>query len=142
MQDMWQTTTSTAPDFFELARQNGVPVVEMRLPKSKSLSVPSGDTGVIGLDCSTRVPMREAQARVGHELGHCLYGGFYTRSTPYDVVGQHEWRADKWYILHAIPRDTLFVLLDQDLPLWEIAEKLNTTEQYIRKAYQYYIENP
>lgn len=142
MQDMWQTTTSTAPDFFELARQNGVPVVEMRLPKSKSLSIPSGDTGIIGLDCSTRVPMREAQARVGHELGHCLYGGFYTRSTPYDVVGQHEWRADKWYILHAIPRDTLFILLDQDLPIWEIAEKLNTTEQYVRKAYQYYMENP
>lgn len=142
MQSTSGTGTSTAIDFFELARQNGVPVIEMPLPECKSLSLPSGDTGVIGLDCSTRIPAREAQARVGHELGHCLYGGFYTKATPYDVVGRHEWRADKWYILHAIPRDILYELLEKGCPVWEIAETLNTTEQYVRKALQYYKDNP
>lgn len=84
----------------------------------------------------------EEQARLGHELGHCLYGGFYTRATPFDLAERHEARADRWYILRAIPRSRLFELLRQGYDAWEIAEYLNTTEDYVRRAYYFYKENP
>ena len=142
MQDILPKTTSNRViDFFSLAEDAGVPVVRLPLPETGSLSIQAGKTGVIGLDDSRPMTAAEEQACVGHELGHCLYGGFYTRATPFDIAERHEVRADKWYILNAIPRRTLFSLLRRGYDAWEIAEQLNTTEEYVRRAYYYYMEN-
>lgn len=138
---MCVTGTSTVLDFHAVAAEQGVPVVYLPLPQTKSIALPDGAKGVIGLDSGRRMTRGEEQARIGHELGHCLYGGFYTRSTPFDVAERHEIRADKWYILHAIPQDTLFNLLRQGYDAWEIAEMLDTTEDYVRRAYYYYKDN-
>ena len=115
-------------------------MVHFPLPETRSMSIASGCKGVIGLDNQHSMTRGEEQACIGHELGHCLYGGFYTRSTPYDVAERHEVRADRWYIRRAIPRKTLFRLLGEGYDAWEIAEKLNTTEEYVRRAYYYYRE--
>lgn len=131
-----------ATDFYQIAEDSGVPVVHTALPAVRSVALDSGTTGVIGLDNSKPMPRAEEQARLGHELGHCLYGGFYARSTPFDDAQRHEVRADRWYIKNAIPRKTLYHLLQQGYAAWEIAEKLDTTEEYIKKAYDYYKENP
>lgn len=124
-----------------MAAESGVPVVHLPLPETGSMSIASGRTGVIGLDNTSLMTTGEEQARLGHELGHCLYGGFYTRNTPYDVAEQHEVRADRWYIKKAIPRNKLFRLLHEKREVWEIAEILNTTEEYVWQAYCYYKEN-
>ena len=58
------------------------------------------------------------------------------------MAERHEARADKWYIRQAIPRETLFGLLRRGYDAWEIADRLNTTEEYVRRAYYYYRENP
>ena len=128
-------------DFFSMAEDSGVPVVRFPLPETSSMSIQAGNTGIIGLDNSKQMTAAEEQSRVGHELGHCLYGGFYTRVSPYDIAEQHEARADKWYILHAIPKKDLFSLLREGYDAWEIAEILNTTEEYVRRAYYYYKYN-
>lgn len=114
----------------------------MPLPEVRSLALAVGSSGVVGLDNTHAMTRAEEQARLGHELGHCLYGGFYSRVTPYDIRERHEVRADLWYIRWAIPRRTLFRLLKEGYDAWEIAEQLNTTEDYIRRAYYYYKENP
>lgn len=131
-----------ATDFYLFAENFGVPVEHLPLPATKSVAVPLKNKGVIGLDCTESMTRGEEQARLGHELGHCLYGGFYTRCTPYDNAERHEARADKWYILHAIPRRTLFDLLRRGYDAWEIADMLDTTEEYVRRAYYYYKDNP
>ena len=94
----------------------------------------------IGMDSSRRLTRAEEAARLGHELGHCLYGGFYTMLTPFDLRERHEVRADRWYILHFIPEAELMAMLQQGLDAWEIAEKLDTTEDYVRRAYYFYKE--
>lgn len=129
-------------DFHAMAAQNGIEVVYFRMPTCGSVSAEVSGQCYVGMDISRTMTHGEEQARLGHELGHCLYGGFYTRSTPYDVAERHEARADKWYILQAIPRKRLFELLRQGYDAWEIAEKLDTTEDYVRRAYYYYKENP
>ena len=142
MQDILpKTTSSRVIDFFSMAEDSGVPVVRFPLPETSSMSIQAGNTGIIGLDNSKQMTAAEEQSRVGHELGHCLYGGFYTRVSPYDIAEQHEARADKWYILHAIPKNDLFSLLREGYDAWEIAEILNTTEEYVRRAYYYYKYN-
>ena len=141
MRDMSETVTSTANDFYAMAEASGVPVVSLDLPATRSVSLPDGDKGIIGIDNGTWSCRGEEQAHVGHELGHCLYGGFYSRLTPHDIVERHEWKADKWYILHAIPKERLFAKLREGYDAWEIAEQLDTTEYYVRMAYYYYKDN-
>lgn len=136
------TSGPKAIDFYQVAAEKGVPVVQMELPEVRSIAVAVGSSGVVGLDNSQPMTRAEEQARLGHELGHCLYGGFYTRSSPFDMVERHEVRADRWYIKRAIPRKTLFRMLKQGYDAWEIAEQLNTTEEYVRRAYYYYKDNP
>ena len=138
---MSETVTSTANDFYGIAEAYGVPVISLALPATRSLSLPDGDKGIIGMDNSAWDSYGEEQAHLGHELGHCLYGGFYTRSTPFDIIEQHEWKADKWYILHAIPKESLFEKLRNGYDVWEIAEQLGATEYYVRMAYYYYKDN-
>lgn len=131
-----------ANNFQAIADANGIEIVSFRLPNVGSLSAEVNGRCLIGLDTSQRMTHAEEQAHIGHELGHCLYGGFYSRSSPYDLVERHEVRADRWYIKKAIPRKLLFRLLSQGYDAWEIAEQLNTTEEYVRRAYYYYKDNP
>lgn len=129
-------------DFRAIAEKNGVEIVSFHLPNADSMSAEVNGRCYIGLDDSRHRSLAEEQARIGHELGHCLYGGFYTRTSPFDVMERHEVRADRWYIKRAIPRKILFGLLSRGYNAWEIAEQLNTTEEYVRRAYYYYKENP
>lgn len=128
-------------DFMEIAERNGVEILRFAFPLVDSMSTEISGRCYIGLDCSRSRTTAEEQACIGHELGHCLYGGFYTRQTPFDIVERHEVRADHWYIRQAIPRKTLFDLLRKGYDAWEIAERLNTTEEYVRRAYYYYKDN-
>lgn len=135
------TSGQKKTDFYQLAEAAGVPVVHTALPEVRSVALAVGNSGVVGLDSSRPMTRAEEQAYLGHELGHCLYGGFYTRSSPYDLIERHEFRADRWYIRHAIPRKTLFRLLREGREVWEIAEMLDTTEECVWQAYCYYKEN-
>lgn len=128
-------------DLMEIAERNGVEILRFAFPLVDSMSTEISGRCYIGLDCSRSRTTAEEQACIGHELGHCLYGGFYTRQTPFDIVERHEDRADHWYIRQAIPRKTLFDLLRKGYDAWEIAERLDTTEEYVRRAYYYYKDN-
>lgn len=128
------TSGQKRTDFYQVADAAGIPVIHMELPEVRSVALAVGGSGVVGLDNSCPMTHAEEQAHLGHELGHCLYGGFYSRSSPYDLVERHEVRADRWYIRHAIPRKTLFRLLREGRDVWEIAEILDTTEEYVWEA--------
>lgn len=129
-------------DFCTIAEKSGIEIVPFRMSSVDSMSAEVDGQCYIAMDCSRHHTAAEEQACIGHELGHCLYGGFYTRNTPFDMIERHEVRADRWYILRAIPRRTLFRLLKEGYDAWEIAEQLNTTEEYVRRAYYYYKDNP
>lgn len=131
----------TRADFFKVAAENHVEVVRYPLPIVGSMSTEVGGRCYIGMDSSRSYTYAEEQARIGHELGHCLYGGFYSITMPFDIVERHEVRADRWYIRHAIPKDVLLGLLKQGRDACEIAELLDTTEEYVRRAYYYYKDN-
>lgn len=125
-------------ELYEIAEENGIEVLDFPLPASGSMSIEQNGRYYIGMDSTRQFSRAEEAARLGHELGHCLYGGLYTRLTPFDLKERHEVRADRWYILHAIPEDALMSMLKSGMDAWEIAERLDTTEEYVRRAYYYY----
>lgn len=128
----------TLNELYRLAEDKGIDVSAFPLPESGSLALEMSGRCYIGMDSSKRYPVREEAAHLGHELGHCLYGGFYSDKTARDTIMRHEVRADRWYIENAIPRAELQKLLAGGYELWEIAEIMGTTEEYIQKACAYY----
>lgn len=128
----------TLSELYRLAENYGVDVSFFPLPESNSLAVELDGRCYIGLDSSRNHPVGEEAAYLGHELGHCLYGGFYNQAASLDTVMRHEVRADKWYIENAIPKSELFPLLEKGYNPWEVAEMMGTTEEYIQKACSYY----
>lgn len=128
----------TLNELYRLAEDKGIDVSAFPLPESGSLALELDGRQYIGIDSSRRYPAGEEAAHLGHELGHCLYGGFYSEKTARDTIMRHEVRADKWYIENAIPRAELQKLLAKGYDAWEIAEIMGTTEAYIQKACVYY----
>lgn len=126
-----------ASRLYQLAEEEGIDVIEFPLPELESVAITDGVEEVIGLDCAPCTRAQEC-VRLGHELGHCMYGGFYNQKSPYDIWAQHERRADCWFIQNCIPKHRLQALLEQGYNISEIAEKLDVTEEYVCKAYYYY----
>lgn len=125
-------------ELYDVANENGIDIYNFPLPNTGSMSMEVNGHCYIGMDSTRQFTRTEEAARLGHEIGHCIYGGFYTRLTPYDLRERHEVRADRWYILHAIPEETLLALLKRGMDACEIAEALDTTEEYVRRAYYFY----
>lgn len=126
-------------DFFGIAEKCGHEIIYFPLPETKSMSVPNGRKGCIGLDPALRG--KELQTRLAHELGHCEYGGFYTRLSPLDTVERHEYRANKWAVERAVPFDELREAVRHGrVTEWELSEYFDVTEDMIRFALSYYLE--
>lgn len=127
-------------NLYQVAENEGIKVYYFPMPESESMSLPFGSKSVIGLDDSQQRPLCEECVHLGHELGHCVYGGFYSRKTPYDVIGRHEYRADAWFIQRYIKVADLRRLLKKGYAAAEMAEELGVTETYIKKALHYWTE--
>ena len=65
-------------ELYDTAEKSGIEVLSFPLPETGSLSIEQGGRCYIGIDSSRKLTQAEEAARLGHELGHCLYGGFYT----------------------------------------------------------------
>ena len=125
---------------YDIADENGVRVVSFPLPACRSVAMPVGSGAVVGIDSSTPMTSAEETVCLGHELGHCVTGGFYARSSPFETRERCERRADVWCIQTLVPPQTLRRLLADGRDAGEIAEMLGVTEDCVVRAYYYYKE--
>ena len=104
-----------------------------------SVQLPNG-AQYIGMDESVVDGGAQERVHLGHELGHCLTGSFYSVYTAVDCRQRHENRADKWAVLELIPVDDLDDAVAQGCTeLWELAERFGVTEDFVKKAVCYYV---
>ena len=80
----------TKSDLLEIAENHNLKIVSFPLPLTQSLSIETNCGCVIGMDNSSPMTSAEENAHLGHEIGHCLYGGFYSKNTSFDIVEIHE----------------------------------------------------
>ena len=128
-------------DLYVLAEQQNIEVIETALPHNGSLSI-MDDSGncYIGIDESVMDGDALELVHIGHELGHCVTGSFYTIHAAIDHRQRHENRADKWAISHLIPVDALDeAVADGCCEIWELAERFGVTEQFMKKAVCLYV---
>ena len=129
------------PQLYDLACQQNIPVLSFPLEKTGSMSVML-DSGAcyVGLDPSVQDGGAQERVHLSHELGHCLTGSFYNRYAAVDCRQRHENRADKWAVTTLIPVDDLDDAVAQGCTeVWELAERFQVTEEFIKKAVCWYV---
>lgn len=126
---------------YRIAEQENIAVDRFPLSKRTALSIMEEDgTCFIALDPARITGETEERTILAHELGHCITGAFYNRYSNYDCRQRHENRADKWAVKKLIPVDELDDAVAKGCTeLWELAEKFDVTEEFIRKAVCYYV---
>ena len=131
----------TICDLYDFAQQQNIEVLPFPLPENGSMSLALEDGGcVIGMDDSVRDGAIQERVHLGHELGHCATGSFYNIYAPLDCRQRHEIRADKWAILNLIPVDDLDEAVAEGCTeVWELSERFQVTEEFVRKAVCYYV---
>lgn len=123
----------------EYAEQAGISVYYGKIPLCESMSLRRGGKCYIAIDPFSIKSMADGFVKVGHELGHCMTGSFYNRNSPCDMRERHEYRADKWFAHEFINPDKLRQAVEEGYTEpWELAERLNVTEDFIRRAVYIY----
>lgn len=123
-------------DLYEYAEQCGYNVHYMSIPACGSMCLPDGN---ICLDYSYPFGGKEERTHLAHEIGHEDKGAFYNRYSHFDLRARHERIADKraWEV--AIPyADLKKALANGYTTLYELSELFGLTEDYIRRAWEYY----
>ena len=125
---------------YDIAREQNIEVVEWPLHQNGSISLMDDDGNcVIGIDESVMDGDALERVHMGHELGHCMTGSFYSIHTAVDCRRRHENRADKWAIKQLVPVDDLDqAVADGCSEIWDLAEHFGVTEQFMKKAVCYY----
>lgn len=129
---------STNLDLYQYAEDNGIIVEHFPLKKNKSLSVHIKDRDFIALDNGIFEGSTEERTHLAHELGHCMTGAFYDVESPLITRRKYEYKAEKWAVLHFVPKIELLYLLKKNAPKWEICEHFGISEQLLNSAYKIY----
>jgi len=126
---------------YDLAEQENIPVFQLPLPETGSMSVMGGeDSCYIAMDPQVRDGGIAERVHLSHELGHCITGSFYSRYTAVDCRQRHENRANKWAIQALIPVEDLDdAIAGGCTEIWELAERFQVTEDFIRKTVCWYV---
>lgn len=126
---------------YDLARQQNIEVIPFPLPENGSMSLmtDSGDC-FIGIDPAIQDGSCLERVHMAHELGHCVTGSFYNIYAAIDHRQRHENRADKWAVQTMIPVEDLDDAVAHGCTeLWELAERFDVTEDFIKKAVCWYV---
>jgi len=126
----------TLEGLYKLAERKGYTVDQFPI-KGKGLCVQEDGRCYIAM----RPDLTETEEKetLAHELGHCEYGGFYSRCTAFDTVQRHEYRANKWAYFRLIPPEEVKRCFARGIcQTWEIAEEIGVSCTFAAKALEYY----
>ena len=130
----------TLLELYNYASAENVRVDAFPLGKTEALSLRDGDGDCfIAIDPFRVKGAADEKTKLGHELGHCMTGAFYSVDCPCDVRERSENRAVKWEIQALISREALQrAVADGHTEVWDLAEIFGVTEDFMRKAICWY----
>lgn len=107
--------------------------------ESVSVLEPSDGKCYIGIDPFKLDSTADEMEKGLHELGHCDTGAFYNEYATCDIRQKHENKADKRSIeLRLSAEDLDAAVADGCTELWELADRFDMTEGFMRKAVCWY----
>lgn len=125
----------------EYATSQDIDVDWLPLSSLDALSIEHKGEYAIVLDPNKIESSTDENTKLAHELGHCLYGGFYSSTTPLYIREKHEYKANVWAVKFLVPWDELHEAIHNGITEpWELAEYFSVTEMFINLALEYYLE--
>ena len=115
--------------------------LDMASTDTKAVTIHLLDTDDWGIFVDRRKMKNTAEeyCTMLHESGHYATGSTHNVYSPYDLIGRHEYRANKWAIRCAVPAEELAAALAAGcIEVWSLAEYFGVTEDFMRKALQWY----
>lgn len=125
----------------EYATSQDIDIDWLPLSSLDALSIEHKGEYAIVLDPNKIESSADENTKLAHELGHCLYGGFYSSTTPLYTREKHEYKANVWAVKFLVPWDELHEAVHNGITEpWELAEYFSVTEAFINLALEYYLE--
>ena len=113
---------------YQFARDHNINIDHRALAGRLGLAIKDGDYIYVTLDTNRVKTSAQRTVILGHEVGHAKSGDFKSES-----------EADKWAIKHLLPREELVNSINNcEGRVWEMAEELDVTEDFVVKAMKYY----
>ena len=122
-------------DLIERAEKLGIRVNYRATRDLEAVILPSGD-----LYINTEIVSKQREKEIlAHEMGHWEAGCFYIHSQDKWVKAKCEYLADGRAICMLVPKKDLEnALVEGEAEVWELAERFDVSEHFIRKAIKYY----
>ncbi len=126
---------------YNYAQKKGIEVDWFPMQTAAAFSLPLDGACAIAIDPQKISSAADESVKLAHELGHCVYGGFYNRASPLDVKEQHEYKANVWAVQRMIPWSRLRAAVRSGTTeVWELAELFGVTESFMHWAIDYYVQ--
>ena len=107
----------------EYATSQDIDIDWLPLSSLDALSIEHKGQYAIVLDPNKIESSADENTKLAHELGHCLYGGFYSSTTPLYIREKHEYKANVWAAKFLVPWDELREAVRNGITEpWELAE--------------------
>lgn len=142
MQGKSQSLKTNLNDLYDIAEESEISIMTAECPNCKAISLlsPSGKC-YIGMDYKAIKTEREERQYLAHDIGHCVRGAFYNPYSPFSLIEQQEYRADKQAVNYLVPKDRLEEAMEEGYTsLWELSELFDVDEKYIKKAFWQYFD--
>ncbi len=126
----------TLLSLYRRAEEQGIEIDDVPMRQIESVAYPEG---WIALDSQKIETRSEEKVVLAHEIGHIETGSFYNVYSRFDLLEQHENRADKRAIQMLMPIKRLKRVLRAGIrDVWELAEYFGVTEDFVEKAMELY----
>ena len=125
---------------YDIANRENISIIDFKM-KNKAIIGCIHDNYSIGINYSIIDSSSEEKTILAEELGHYYCNALYNSSYSNVEISKKEFRATKWAFKTLVPFSKLKELKNKGYKYcYEFAEELGVTEDLIRKAYYYYLE--
>lgn len=113
--------------------------IEFTETEKKTALIEMGGKHAVFIDVDKIDSIAEETEVIAHECGHIETGTTHKLCAPFDVICRHEYRANKWAVKKVLPACEIQRAVDYGChEVWEFAEYLGRTEDFIRLAVDIY----
>lgn len=126
---------------FDQLYKNDIDLILYPMPFCKGMSMGQNGSYAVFIDTNQIETNAELNHVLAHEIGHCTTGALHKLSSPYELIQQHENRANRWAYENCLPFDKLKAAMENGISeCWQLAEHFNFPESFIKEAIRYYIQ--
>lgn len=109
---------------------------------NKAIICKVDDNYYIGLNYRKMDNSVQEKEILAEELGHYYCNALYNINSDTQTIRKKEYRAKKWSFQTLVPYQVLLSLKEQGYTsIYDIAEKLDVSQELVEVAYNYYKEN-